>query len=597
MKKMNYALKTGLFGALFLLLGAVAFGQPQNVTMTWQAGSFPNEDGWEIVSPANAVVFCEPAGGVVPPANLVLNLNPGTYTVRGYDSFGDGWNGSQLRFAQGAVFIGVPNPMTLAGGGFSNSCPGVPQTGTIIGTFTVTVPCVLVCPANITTNNSPGICGAVINYAINQGSCPPFTLSPNLPSGSVFPVGTTVVTATSGIASCSFSVTVNDIEPPTFAPCPGDVVVNLSPGFCDGYVNCTVKAIDNCPYAGPLQSIVQYNSSAIATNGALSCYTNAITSYWRVFNLPASGISSDFLLQSVTTAVVNSNNTPFTVRAHLLNGPFTLANLTLLGSRTQNITGNQTYVTIPFTTPMQITAGSTFVIELQVNSGPIFPFGPAGQNQSGESSPTYISTAACGVPAPTPMGNFAAPAWIGLFHPNGNIFQDDIPLTNNSEIDPLTDEPYDCGDQFPIGVYDMSYTATDAAGLTAECNFTITVLEYPNPTSTLACNDNVQISVDEDGCSEVLADQILEGGPYGCYDDYIVEVLNQFGFPTGNQVCCNNVGQTKTVRVTDPDTGNKCWGSITVEDKLPPVIECADINVSCTEEIPELPSPATGRYV
>ncbi|MBK6904356.1 MAG: HYR domain-containing protein [Saprospirales bacterium] len=486
--------------------------------------------------------------------------------------------------------IGIAGP---AGTGISQL--GFNQAGIVAAgqcvQFLLPPPCALVCPANITTNNSPGLCGAVVNYVIGQGSCPSFTLSPNLPSGSTFPVGTTVLTATSGFASCSFSVTVNDVEPPTFAPCPGDVVVNLSPGFCDGYVNCTVKAIDNCPYAGPLQSIVQYNSSAIATNGSLSCYAGGITSYWRVFNLPASGISSDFLLQSVTTAVVNSNNTPFTVRAHLLNGPFTLANLTLLGSRTQNITGNQTYVTIPFTTPMQITAGSTFVIELQVNSAPIFPFGPAGQNQSGESSPTYISTTTCGVPAPTPMGNFAAPAWIGLFHPNGNIFQDDIPLTNNSEIDPLTGEPYDCGDQFPIGVYDMSYTATDAAGLTAECNFTITVLEYPNPTSTLACNDNVQISVDEDGCSEVLADQILEGGPYGCYDDYIVEVLNQFGFPTGNQVCCNNVGQTKTVRVTDPDTGNKCWGSITVEDKLPPVIECADINVSCTEEIPELPSP------
>jgi subtilisin-like proprotein convertase family protein len=589
MKKLNYSFKTGLFGALFLLLGAVAFGQPQNITMTWQAGTFPNEDGWEIISPTNTVVFCEPAGGVVPPANTVLSLNPGTYTVRGYDSFGDGWNGSQLRFAQGAAFIGNPNPMTLASGGFTNTCPGVPQTGTIIGTFTVAVPCALTCPPSQTVANTTGTCGAVINYSINTGSCTdPVTLSPNLPSGSVFPVGTTVVTATSGIANCSFSVTVTDEDDPTFAPCPADIIVTLDPGACSAFVNCNVKAIDNCPYQGPLQSLVQYNSNSIDLAGALACYI-APTSYWRVYNLNQMGVSTDFLLQSVTTAVVNANNTNFTIRAHRLNGAFTLANLTLLGSKTQALTGNNVYRTIAFDTPIQLPAGSTFVIEIALT--PVAPFGPAGQNQLGEAFPTYISAPACGITNPVTQSSLGF-AYVGLFHPNGNVFQDEIPLTNNSEIDPLTGDPYDCGDEFPIGDYNMSYTATDAAGNSANCNFQIIVNEFPNPTNTLACNDNVQISLDEDGCVEVLADMILEGGPYGCYDDYIVEVLNQFGFPAGNEVCCNLVGQTRTVRVTDPATGNKCWGTISIMDKLPPVIECRNITISCTEEIPNLPAPA-----
>jgi hypothetical protein len=151
------------------------------------------------------------------------------------------------------------------------------------------------------------------------------------------------------------------------------------------------------------------------------------------------------------------------------------------------------------------------------------------------------------------------------------------------------------GSEFPIGVTENCFrNGTDVAGNTGTCCFTVTVLEFPNPTQTLACNDNVQISLDEDGCSEVGADQILEGGPYGCYDNYIVEVLNQFGFPAGNEVCCNLTGQTRTVRVTDPATGNKCWGSIMKKDKLKPVINCLDITISCTEEIPNLPSPAVG---
>ncbi|MBK8490769.1 MAG: T9SS type A sorting domain-containing protein [Saprospirales bacterium] len=482
--------------------------------------------------------------------------------------------------------IGIAGP---AGTGITQL--GFNQTGVVAAgqciQFLLPPPCALVCPPNITVNNDPGECGAVVNYTIDQGTCTSYTISPNLPSGSVFPSGTTVVTATSGFASCSFSVTVNDIEPPTFAPCPADIIVNLDPGACAAFVQCDVKAVDNCPYAGPLQSLVQYNSTAIDPAGALACYI-APTSYWRVYNLNAMGVTTDFLIQSVTTAIVNANNTAFTARIHQLNGAFTLANLTLLGQKTVNLTGNGTYGTIPFDAPIQIAAGSTFVVELAVL--PVAPFGPAGQNQTGETFPTYISAPSCGITAPQTMASIGF-AYVGLFHPNGNIFIDEVPLTNNSELNPATGLPYECGDEFPIGTVGMTFTATDAGGLTANCSYNITVLEFPNPTQTMACNDNVQISLDETGCVEILADMILEGGPYHCYDDYIVEVLNQFGFPTGNQVCCSDVGKTKTVRVTDPDTGNKCWGSVKIEDKLKPIIECLDFDISCTQDFPDHPHP------
>ncbi|MFZ2900443.1 MAG: HYR domain-containing protein, partial [Saprospiraceae bacterium] len=595
MKKMNFTFKSVLLSLAFLAMGLSASAQI-DIVRGWTAGAFAGEPGWEIYNFATNVVYeCRPAGTVTPNGNVTINVPAGTYEVRGFDSFGDSWNGGVLTITQNGVQIfnttGPPNAGFLPG---SNSCTGVPspvngQSSTILGQFVVAPPCTLTCPSNIVVpNNTPGTCGAVVNYTINSDGCAFVNLSPNLPSGSVFPVGTTVVTASSGVASCSFSVTVADTEDPTFAPCPADIIVTLDPGACDAFVNCNVKAIDNCPYQGPLQSLVQYNSNSISTTGTLACYF-APTSYWRIYNLNQMGVSTDFLLQSVTTAAVNASNAPFTVRAYRLNGAFTLANLTLLGSKTQNVTGNNTYVTIPFDAPIQLPAGSTFVIELAVN--PVGPFGPAGQNELGEAFPTYISAPGCGITNPVTQSSLGF-AFVGLFHPNGNVFQDEIPLTNNSDIDPLTGEPYDCGDLFPIGTYAMSYTATDAAGNSADCNFNIIVNEFPNPTNTLACNDNVQISLDEDGCVEVLADMILEGGPYGCYDDYIVEVLNQFGFPNGNEVCCNLVGQTRTVRVTDPATGNKCWGTITVMDKLPPVIECRDITISCTEEIPNLPAPA-----
>ena len=94
---------------------------------------------------------------------------------------------------------------------------------------------------------------------------------------------------------------------------------------------------------------------------------------------------------------------------------------------------------------------------------------------------------------------------------------------------------------------------TDVNGNVSSCSFTITMNEYDEPTETLACNDVVLVALDEDGCSIIGADMILEGGPYGCYDDYEVSVEN------GDlEVYCDQIGSQLTVVVTDPDTGNSC---------------------------------------
>ena len=147
------------------------------------------------------------------------------------------------------------------------------------------------------------------------------------------------------------------------------------------------------------------------------------------------------------------------------------------------------------------------------------------------------------------------------------------------------------GDAFPIGSYTLTFTATDLFNNSSSCSFDVEVLEFANPTSTLACNDLVQVSLDQTGCAIIGADMILEGGPYGCYDDYIVDVVDLPGSPN-NQVCCAQIGGPWTVMVTDPDTGNKCWGEIVVEDKTAPVFLCpADpIQIGCAAD-PNLVAP------
>ena len=79
----------------------------------------------------------------------------------------------------------------------------VSATGWRVDTVSVTnsncggVPCVLTCPANITTSNTANQCGAAVTYPAptSTGTCGTITCSPA--SGSFFPVGTTTITCTS----------------------------------------------------------------------------------------------------------------------------------------------------------------------------------------------------------------------------------------------------------------------------------------------------------------------------------------------------------------------------------------------------------------
>jgi uncharacterized repeat protein (TIGR01451 family) len=110
-------------------------------------------------------------------------------------------------------------------------------------------PCTISCPANITQNSDPGQSGAVVTYAAPtaSGTCSPVTT--DHPSGSVFPVGTTPVTADAGNgATCSFFVTVSaeaDTQNPSIS-CPGNITVDESSGAANSAtVNYSVPATDN----------------------------------------------------------------------------------------------------------------------------------------------------------------------------------------------------------------------------------------------------------------------------------------------------------------------------------------------------------------
>jgi len=111
------------------------------------------------------------------------------------------------------------------------------------------------CPNNITVSNTANLCGATVSYTIASNdncACDPATmLVTGQASGTLFPTGLTTVTfratdAANNSATCSFNVTVNDVQKPTIS-CPADIVQANSPGQCGAQIWFdNANSSDNC---------------------------------------------------------------------------------------------------------------------------------------------------------------------------------------------------------------------------------------------------------------------------------------------------------------------------------------------------------------
>ena len=112
------------------------------------------------------------------------------------------------------------------------------------------------CLSPINQTADTGVCGAIITYITPVGtdnaSGSTTVQTTGLPSGSLFPVGTTtntflVTDASGNTATCNFDVIITDDELPTIT-CPADVSINVDPASCEA-ANVTLgtpTTTDNC---------------------------------------------------------------------------------------------------------------------------------------------------------------------------------------------------------------------------------------------------------------------------------------------------------------------------------------------------------------
>lgn len=126
--------------------------------------------------------------------------------------------------------------------------------------------CTITCPNPITKSNDPNLCGAFVAYPdpMTSTGCGVVTCDPR--SQSFFQTGTTTVTcSTAAGRSCTFTVRVNDIQPP-FITCQNLTVVAtpLCPFGATAKAIFTVTTADNCPGPVTIECKDQNNNPVIS---------------------------------------------------------------------------------------------------------------------------------------------------------------------------------------------------------------------------------------------------------------------------------------------------------------------------------------------
>lgn len=191
-------------------------------------------------------------------------------------------------------------------------------------TFTVTLndtqPPSITCPANISRNNDPNQCGAVVSYPVPTVSdnCPGATVGCSPASGSFFPVATTTVTCTAtdsggNTAQCSFTVTVNDTQPPAIT-CQANVTAVAAP-TCPPSTGAAVTfpppaASDNCPGVTAICSPASGSAFPVGTTTVTCTATDA-----------AGNTASCTFTVTVFNGCVQDDSNPNTVALFMTSGP------------------------------------------------------------------------------------------------------------------------------------------------------------------------------------------------------------------------------------------------------------------------------------
>ncbi|NTX07362.1 ELWxxDGT repeat protein [Myxococcus sp. CA040A] len=414
--------------------------------------------------------------------------------------------------------------------------------------FNVTVnppaPPSITCPATVVAE-ATGADGATVLWpSATASGMEPMHVTYSQASGSRFPLGTRVVTATARdalerTASCEFSVVVHDTTAPALT-CPTAMTAEArnAQGATVEYLAATVSDAVSAPVtvryshaSGTLFSLGATTVSVAATDAAGNAGTCSFTVTVRDTTPPELSCPGDIVVEATDmtgadvmypaaaprdsvsgTAVTvassaasgshfgfgatpvritatdtagNSAECSFTVTVRDTTAP-ALACPANLVAEAQRPEGAD--VSLPFATATD--AGSSAVEVVYGHDGPLFPLGATevfvtARDASGNTSTcSFIVTVRDTTP---PELGCPASVQVEAQSDQGAM---DVSLTGTPPSDAVTRAPtvsssHPSGTPFPLGTTEVTFTATDEAGNAGTCSFTVTVRDTTAP--VLSC--------------------------------------------------------------------------------------------------------------
>jgi CSLREA domain-containing protein len=364
--------------------------------------------------------------------------------------------------------------------------------GSDIGAFELQ-PCTLTCPANISQNNDPGQCGAVVNYSDPMATsgdivCGAVTCSP--PKGSFFPIGTTTVSCnasgTTADPDCTFTVTVNDTQPPQIT-CLANITQSTDPNQCSALVNYPAPTVsDNCgcgennqQIKGPQGASCQPTCNPLSGSSFLKGTTTVTC---MASDTAGNPVSCTF------TVTVNDTQSPtMTCPANIIL-PAETGQCTAVATFAPTVSDNCPKVGTPVCTPA---SGSTFQKGTTTVSCTVSDADGLTANCmftvtiNDAQNPTI--TCPANVSATTTAGQCSKV----VSYANATA-TDNCPKVGTPSCTPPS------GSIFARGVTTVTCTVTDGVGLTANCSFTVTVNDTQAP--AIACPVSIVSTIPSGNC-------------------------------------------------------------------------------------------------
>jgi len=375
------------------------------------------------------------------------------------------------------------------------------------------------------------------------------TQTSGLPSGSVFPVGTTLntfeVTDVNGnTASCSFTVTVEDTEPPV-ANCSVPFSIQLD---TNGMASITVNDIengstDNCGVASTSIDVSSFDCSNVGNNNVVLTVTdvNGNSSSCTAIVTVEDTVAPTAMCQNITVQLDTNGNA--TVTAADVDGGSTdacgIASLAIDVDTfdCNNIGANN--VTLTVTDVNGNSSQCTAVVTVEDTVAPVAQCQNITVQLDANGNASIVasdvdggSTDACGIAS--------------------------------TSIDVSS---FDCSD---VGNNNIVLTVTDVNGNSSSCTAIVTVEDTVAPT---AMCQNITVQLDVNGLATITANDLDGGSSDTCGIGLLAIDMDTFD--------CTDIGSNNVTLTATDQNGNssQCTAIVTVEDTVAPTVVCQNINV------------------